>query len=105
MKKATLYLMILLLSVSFIPTSVYATDKKMETTTSIPPKEVPIEIKVMLDRLKEIKAMDKSNMNRAEKKELRKEVRTINKSLRATGNGVYISVGALLIIILLIILL
>lgn len=105
MKKATLYLMILLISVSIFPTSVYATDKKMETTTRNPPKEIPVEVQVMLNRLKEIKAMDKSNMDRKEKKELRKEVRAINKGLRTTGNGIYISLGAILIIILLIILL
>ena len=87
MKKATLYLMILLISVSIFPTSVYATDKKMETTTRNPPKEIPVEVQVMLNRLKEIKAMDKSNMDRKEK------------------NGIYISLGAILIIILLIILL
>ena len=38
-------------------------------------------------------------------KALRKEVRSINKGLRTSGNGIYISVGAILIIILLIILL
>ena len=104
MKKATLYLMIFLVSVSIFPTSVYATEKN-STSISNPPKEVPAEVQVMLDRLKEIKAMDKSDMNRSEKKALRKEVRAISKGLRSTGNGVYISVGALLIIILLIILL
>jgi hypothetical protein len=55
--------------------------------------------------LNEIKAMDKSNMSRSEKKALRKEVRTISSGLRANGHGVYLSLGAILIIILLIILL
>jgi hypothetical protein len=44
-------------------------------------------------------------MNRAEKKELRKEVRAINTEIRSSGNGIYISVSAIIIILLLIILL
>ena len=59
----------------------------------------------MLNRLDEIKAMDKTNMSSVEKKELRKEVRTIKKELKSTGNGVYLSIGAIIIIILLLILL
>jgi hypothetical protein len=104
MKNATLYLMILLMSVSIIPTPTYAAEKN-PTTISTPPKEVPAEVQVMLDRLKEIKAMDKSNMTRTEKRALRKEVRTISSAIRSSGNGIYLSLGAILIIILLIILL
>lgn len=101
MKKLHLYLMVFMISISIIPNSVFATDKK-PAETSNPPKEVPKEVQVMFDRLKEIKSMDKSDMNRSEKKELRKEVQTIHKNLAATNNGVYISVGALLLIIVLI---
>ena len=102
MKKATLYLMIFLISVSIFPTSVSATEKS-PTSISNSPKEVPAEVQVMLNRLNEIKAMDKSDLSRVEKKALRKEVRAINTSLRSSGNGVYLSVGAIIIIILLLI--
>ena len=104
MKKATLYLMLFLVSVSIFPTSASATEKS-STSISNSPKEIPAEVQVMLNRLNEIKAIDKSNMNRVEKKALRKEVRAINTNLRSTGNGVYLSVGALIIIILLLIIL
>lgn len=60
---------------------------------------------VLLNRLKEIKEMDKSNLTRKEKKALRKEVREIKAEMARTGNGVYLSVGAIIIIILLLILL
>jgi VIT1/CCC1 family predicted Fe2+/Mn2+ transporter len=43
--------------------------------------------------------MDKSSLNSSEKKELRKEVREIKSELKASGNGVYFSVGAIIIII------
>jgi archaellum biogenesis protein FlaJ (TadC family) len=47
--------------------------------------------------------MDMSTLAKQDKKELRKEVRTIKQKLMSTGNGVYISVGAIIIILLLII--
>ena len=96
--------MMILLSLSVCPSKIYAAENK---TTAIEnnSKEVPAEVKVMYSRLEEIKAMDKSNLTSVEKKELRKEVRTIKANLRSTGNGVYFSVGAIIIIILLLILL
>ncbi len=63
------------------------------------------EAQVMISRLEEIKAMDKSNMSSKEKKALRKEVRSIKKSLTEINGGIYLSIGAIIIIILLLILL
>ena len=57
------------------------------------------------NRLNEIKALDKSALTHAEKKSLRKEVREIKKELAAVSGGVYLSVGAILLIALLLILL
>ena len=102
MKKITLLSMIVLSSLNFIPTISNAKSANLVEETSNA-KEVPAEVTVMLNRLEEIKEMDKSNLNSAERKELRSEVTTINQSLRSSGNGVYISVGALIIIILLLI--
>lgn len=104
MKKSTIYLMMTVLSLSIIPSSIIAAEKN-PTTITANTKEVPAEVKIQLNRLEEIKAMDKSNLNSSEKKELRKEVRTIKASLRASNNGVYLSVGAIIIIILLLIIL
>ena len=104
MKKVTAYLMIMVLSLSVIPTTIIAAEKN-PTTVSNNPKEVPAEVKVLLSRLDEIKTMDKSSMKSSEKKALRKEVRAIKSELASTGNGVYLSVGAIIIVILLLILL
>ncbi|CAM4162640.1 hypothetical protein [Flavobacterium weaverense] len=104
MKKVTFYLMMMVLSLGVIPTQVFAAEKN-PTSISNTPKEVPAEVKVMLNRLEEIKAMDKSSLNSAERKELRKEVRTIKADLKSSGNGVYLSIGAIIIIVLLLILL
>jgi hypothetical protein len=59
----------------------------------------------LIARLDNIKAMDKSSMSGFEKRQLRKETRSIKKSLKAISGGVYLSTGAIIIIILLLILL
>lgn len=104
MKKLPIYLMMTVLSLSFFPTPMSAKEKN-PTAISTSPKEVPAEVKIMINRLEEIKAMDKSSMTKVEKKELRKEVREIKANLKSSNSGVYLSVGAIIIIILLLILL
>lgn len=94
----------MVLSLSIFPSSLFAAEKNATAITANT-KEVPAEVKVMLNRLEEIKEMDKSSLKSSEKKELRKEVRSIKASLKSTGNGVYLSVGAIIIIVLLLILL
>jgi len=96
--------MIMIASLSLVPNQIHAAPKNPITATETP-KEVPAEVKALLLRLDEIKAMDKSALNASEKKALRKEVRAIKTTLKSTGNGVYLSVGAIIIIILLLILL
>jgi hypothetical protein len=59
----------------------------------------------LMQRLEEIKAMDKSELTRLEKKSLRNEVRDIKKESKELSGGVYLSVGAIIIVILLLILL
>ena len=59
----------------------------------------------LLQRLEDIKGMDKSTLTKVDKKELRKEVKDIKKEMKAIKGGVYLSVGAIIIVILLLILL
>lgn len=99
----TLSIMIIFLSLTVIPTTMLA-KTTAPTAISNTTKEMPAEVKVMLDRLKEIKEMDKSNLTSSDRKALRKEVRAIKSTLKSTGNGVYLSVGAIIIIILILIL-
>ena len=67
--------------------------------------EVPKEVRAQQieHRLIEIKNMDKNNLSKAEKRELRKEVKSLKKEARHAG--IYLSVGAIIIIVLLLILL
>ncbi|MFA0961491.1 hypothetical protein AB9P05_06770 [Roseivirga sp. BDSF3-8] len=59
------------------------------------------------ERLTEIKAMDKDDLDRSEKRELRREVKDIEKAMKAeaVSGGVYIGGTALIVILLLILLL
>tara|TARA_R110002050_G_scaffold94765_2_gene197206 strand:- start:64694 stop:65002 length:309 start_codon:yes stop_codon:yes gene_type:complete len=100
MKKSVLSLMILVLSLIIFPNTIMASEKAPMHLSN---NTIPIEIRVMIDRLNEIKEMDKSSLKSDEKKVLRKEVRAIKKTIRASGNGIYISSGAIIIILLLII--
>ena len=56
-------------------------------------------------RLEEIRAMNTRSLSRSEKKALRMEVRSIKKEMATLNGGVYVSIGALIIIALLLILL
>ena len=59
----------------------------------------------MRERVEEIKAMDRSSLTKEERKLLRMELREMNKEAKAMDQrGVYLSFGAIIIIILLLIL-
>jgi hypothetical protein len=103
MKTSVFYLMVITLSFCVCTTPVMATELAPVTQSSVP-EEIPAEVRIMLDRLHELKEMDKSGLTRIEKKALRKEARAIKSALRTTGNGIYLSVGALLVIIIIILL-
>ena len=77
----------------------------MESKPATTPSEAPIpeEIQVLINRVYEIKEMDRSELTVTERKELKKELRTIKSELKAV-QGIYLSIGAILIIILLLIL-
>ena len=90
---------------SLIPSNAMALNEPatelMSTTTS----DNAALAKTLLAILDEIKAMDKSDLSRLEKKALRIEVRETKAELKSMNGGVYLSVGAVIIIILLLILL
>lgn len=95
--------MVLLVSISNVSPLLAA--EKHPTTHSIQNKTIPADVKVLLNRLEEIKTIDKSALNRSEKRALRKEVRAIKSELKTKNHGVYLSVGAFIIIILLLVIL
>lgn len=56
-------------------------------------------------RVAEIKAIDKSKLSKEERKELRVELKNMKKEAQALGSGgIYLSLGAIIVIILVLIL-
>lgn len=97
--------MTVLLLLSFMPKQLNATTLTDPIAISVTKTTESTEAARMCARLDEINALDKSNMSSSERKQLRKEVRSLKSSLRDINGGVYLSVGAIIIIVLLLILL
>ncbi len=74
-------------------------------TTPMTTIEVNQRAEVIVNRVEEIRDMDKSSLTRVEKKALKEELKDLKKEARAMGldSRISISVGALIIIILLLI--
>ncbi len=100
------YLMIFSLGISAATGS---TDiKKTSDNTPTPAKKEnklsDEEVNRLTKRVEEIRAMDMSKMTAKEKRETRKELKTIKEDLKKQGYYIYIGAGTLLIIILILIL-
>lgn len=96
--------MLFCLSISFVPNQLAAKDMMNRPM----PVENPIEAaraEVLMQRLEQIKSLDKDKLSKEQKKELRKETKSIKKELKALSGGVYLSAGAIIVIVLLLILL
>lgn len=104
MKKISICIMTVILSLTFVPNHLRA--EAAITTTSAAAIKAAESAKAnsLLSRLNEINEMDKSKLSSLEKKQLRKEVRSTKMQLKELGGGVYLSVGAIIIILLLLIL-
>jgi hypothetical protein len=95
-----------MLTLTILPVTSYAsfvespaTSKPNETTTE------SAEAKALVLRLNEIKSMDKSKLEAKDKKALHKEVKTIKRKLKDISGGVYLSAGAIILILILLIVL
>lgn len=99
--------MVALLTLTILPVQSYAAPKSDGVT--VPANKTndnnSAEASALIVRLDEIKAMDMSNLKSKDKRALHKEVRSINKRLKAISGGVYISAGTLIVILILLILL
>ena len=108
MKKIIIGLMTAAVLLLFIPA--HAEDNSKVNPFAKKEKiEISSEAQAMILRLEEIKAMDLTEKTKSEKKELRAEVKMIKSDLKAenlnSSGGLYISVGAAILIVLLLILL
>lgn len=105
--KKKLYLLsaalMLLFSASHLKAAAVITEPvAKEITLTEAQKEAKLQsIKTRVD---EIKAMDKSQLSKEQKQELKSELKSMKAQARGLGGGIYLSVGAIIIIILLLIL-
>lgn len=82
---------------------VMAADKKAKNPSELSAAD-QVKLQNIMDRVTEIKKMDKSHLTKVERKALRSELKDMKNQARALSGGVYLSVGAIIIIILLLIL-
>jgi len=105
MKKIVFCLMVACLSLTFLPFTSQAENAPVTSAMANPKPAESAEVKTLELRLNEISSMDKTKLKASEKKALRKEVRSIEKKLKALGSGVYLSGAAVVLIIILLIIL
>jgi len=104
MKKLILSVFAAAMLVSLFPVQARAENAPIPvTTTTTTPANEEAEAQAMLARLNEIKAMDLKSLSTAQKKELRHEVKDMKSHMKRDG-GVYLSVGAIIIILLILLL-
>jgi hypothetical protein len=105
MKKIVLSLMVVFFSLAFVPLQSKAATTEEPSSLTAPKPVESTEANTLLLRLDEIKATDKSKLNSEEKKDLRKEVKSIKHNLKDIGSGVYLSGAAIILIVVLLIVL
>jgi hypothetical protein len=105
MKKITLILFSICLLLFAFPTYINADNKKHlnnQRTLKLVEKQ---SAQVLITRLFEIEKLEKSNLTIVEKNSLKLEVNKINTELKAIGDGIYLSLGTLVVILILLIIL
>lgn len=79
-----------------------AKDKNSKPLTT----EQQVKLNQLTSRVEQIRSMDKSDLSREEKKALRAELKQMKSEANAIGNGgIYLSVTALLVIIVILLIL
>jgi hypothetical protein len=114
MKKLTLGLLTACLFILIIPVLAKAETDTTPVAVVATNPAATVDVSALFARVETIKAMDFSTLNSSEKKELRKELRTIKTDLKKSNKrnvvvshangGVYLSVGAIIVIVIILIL-
>ena len=104
MKKVINTLFMAVMLTSFTATASFAAKDKDKEAKEISAEDLK-RLEEIDARVLEIKEMDFKEMSKAERKEIRMELKELNKEANERNNGVYISTGALIIILILLIIL
>lgn len=103
MKKISYFLAIMFCFLAFTPAVNAAGLSKDKEETELSPED-EARLEEMKARVDEIKSMDLSELSKDERKEVREELRGMKKEAKAMGDGIYLSVGAIIVILLILIL-
>lgn len=101
--KKLVYTLALLFVVGLSVSPAMANDSKAKNPTELSVAD-QAKLANIMNRVNEIKKMDKSDLTKVERKALRSELKEMKQQARALSGGVYLSVGAIIIVILLLIL-
>jgi DNA-binding protein H-NS len=77
---------------------------KKEKVADMTEEQKRARLEEIKNRVNEIKPIDRSTLTKTDRKALKKELREMNKEARVMKGGIYLSVGAIIIIILVLIL-
>jgi hypothetical protein len=102
MKTAAFFLSMMLLFMT-VSGPAFAGNKSKDKVELTPQQQARVD--EIESRVAEIKSMDFSSMTNAERKEVRNELKEMKVEARALSGGVYISIGAIIVLLLLLILL
>lgn len=103
MKKISYFLSIILLFTALVPAMANRAEKDKEKLEVTAEKEA--RLNEIDRRVEEIKAMDFSEMSKNELREVKAELKDLNREAKQASGGVYLSAGAIIIILLVLILL
>lgn len=103
MKKLIYSLFIAAIVVAINPTAAKAETDPVKSSEVLSKEAEEAAAKTLINRLEVLHAIDKSDLTFDEKRAIRKEARNIKKELKELDGGIYISTGAIIIILLLII--
>ena len=104
MKKVINTIFVAVLLTGFTTTASFAAKDKDKEAKEITADDLK-RLEEIDARVLEIKELDFKEMSKAERKEIRMELKELNKEANDLGNGVYLSTGAIIIILLLLIIL
>lgn len=101
MKKFAYLLSLMFFFAAFAPVAMANDNKPANDKTQLT-AEQQAKLSEIEGRVAEIKAMDFTEMTSEERKEVKNELREMKKEAKRVGGGVYISVGAIILILILI---
>lgn len=102
MKKYIIY--IISAFAAFLAVPFYSSGENPTPVAHVSKEERNVQNQAIVHRLNQIDAIDKSTLSKEEKRELRKEVIAIRDRLKTNDSGgVYLSAGAIIIILLILI--